>query len=713
MNYLNKENARAPTPGRPAAASQWKMATRHVLKWPPDPGLLGFRITVGRDAGRPASVSGGCGISGSSFTVLPKRTTDDAHSPAVPVSPSSTPYPLNLLAWEGHAKRGGTDHELSLRGKAERRRNDVWRVTQDGCAERPSRGSSGSAKHARMSDDADDDEPYRPLVVDAGRLCWRVGWAGDDAPMQVWEPAEGTTIAERRRRSWSKLREWCAQQDVPQPRRAIFSVNVFDDADGPVVAEIAAECFGLTGQPALDEIVVASQEVLTLFACGRFPPVLVNLGRDISVVGFYGMGVGALIGEMVRRAPNPAAASHPPREADLTAAASQAADLIVDSFLAAPADFSLFSLAHDRIRVVLCGGFARALNEPIKNAVRERVLGRALEKWPLSFDCAPEAPFMAWIGASILGDLPASHCRATFVATNAALRYPRGSIFLSREQWLARRTAPADPARFGAQVVHGAGETASWARLLIRRDDRARRDAADARAALLVSLAAPALRARGLAAPLVERIRGLVAGLCAWPEPGIPAVSGVPVSSEQAERRERRAVLAYAAARADGSDERWIRQQCVAAGASDAQVAAAVASAVERLRACATPAERQPPDDYEIACPAGCGAIMRLSERTAHVVRCSMPDRRLAVLHVPSSCAAPPALPLSASAGTPVYDVERLRAPGPYPDGVNVCSRETYLSDAQFLSEFGVGKVAFAAWPKWKATKKKKDLNLF
>ena len=114
--------------------------------------------------------------------------------------------------------------------------------------------------------DGDDDE-HEMIIVDAGRLCWRVGLAGDDAPSREWTVEE----APGRSSCWSGLRAWCAcmpHRDL----RAVFSVNVFDDADGPVVAEIASECFGLNGKPPIaDEIVLASQEMLALYATGRIP----------------------------------------------------------------------------------------------------------------------------------------------------------------------------------------------------------------------------------------------------------------------------------------------------------------------------------------------------------------------------------------------------------------------------------------------------------
>ena len=62
-------------------------------------------------------------------------------------------------------------------------------------------------------------------------------------------------------------------------------------------------------------------------------------------------------------------------------------------------------------------------------------------------------------------------------------------------------------------------------------------------------------------------------------------MSGLPVSSEQAERREQRAFVAYSAALQDGSVAHWLAEQCTRAGADEAQLPAAAASAAARLHA--------------------------------------------------------------------------------------------------------------------------------
>ena len=49
----------------------------------------------------------------------------------------------------------------------------------------------------------------------------------------------------------------------------------------------------------------------------------------------------------------------------------------------------------------------------------------------------------------------------------------------------------------------------------------------------------------------------------------------------------------------------------------------------------------------------------------------------------------------------------------PYPEGVDANARETYLTDAEFVTVFGMGKEQFGALPKWKQTAQKKKMMLW
>lgn len=61
----------------------------------------------------------------------------------------------------------------------------------------------------------------------------------------------------------------------------------------------------------------------------------------------------------------------------------------------------------------------------------------------------------------------------------------------------------------------------------------------------------------------------------------------------------------------------------------------------------------------------------------------------------------------------PTFPLDKLKAPGPYPDGVVPSKRELHLSDSDFEALFGCDKAAFGALPKWKQTAQKKKHSLF
>ena len=60
-----------------------------------------------------------------------------------------------------------------------------------------------------------------------------------------------------------------------------------------------------------------------------------------------------------------------------------------------------------------------------------------------------------------------------------------------------------------------------------------------------------------------------------------------------------------------------------------------------------------------------------------------------------------------------VYPYSALKAPGPYPDGINLAYREAYMTAAEFTSVLGVSKTGFYASPKWKRTQLRKNTGLF
>jgi hypothetical protein len=80
----------------------------------------------------------------------------------------------------------------------------------------------------------------------------------------------------------------------------------------------------------------------------------------------------------------------------------------------------------------------------------------------------------------------------------------------------------------------------------------------------------------------------------------------------------------------------------------------------------------------------------------------SQPDR-------PPS-AAPPA---AAAVTTSTFPYAQLKAPGPFPAGIDTTIREEYLSPPEFAEVFGITVDAFHVMPKWKRNQLKKARGLF
>lgn len=62
---------------------------------------------------------------------------------------------------------------------------------------------------------------------------------------------------------------------------------------------------------------------------------------------------------------------------------------------------------------------------------------------------------------------------------------------------------------------------------------------------------------------------------------------------------------------------------------------------------------------------------------------------------------------------TTVYPLSELKSPAPYPPGVDVNSREQYLSPTEFFDLFKMNLNVFKALPKWKQDNMKKKCDLF
>jgi hypothetical protein len=67
----------------------------------------------------------------------------------------------------------------------------------------------------------------------------------------------------------------------------------------------------------------------------------------------------------------------------------------------------------------------------------------------------------------------------------------------------------------------------------------------------------------------------------------------------------------------------------------------------------------------------------------------------------------------SATNLTVFYPYSALKSPGPFPPDVDVCNRELYLSDAEFLAVVRCDKATWAGLPAWRQRSVKQSLGLF
>lgn len=60
-----------------------------------------------------------------------------------------------------------------------------------------------------------------------------------------------------------------------------------------------------------------------------------------------------------------------------------------------------------------------------------------------------------------------------------------------------------------------------------------------------------------------------------------------------------------------------------------------------------------------------------------------------------------------------VHSYQSLKAPGPYPDGIDLAHREAYLSADEFRKVMGMSRSEFYSSPKWKRVQMRKSVGLF
>lgn len=81
---------------------------------------------------------------------------------------------------------------------------------------------------------------------------------------------------------------------------------------------------------------------------------------------------------------------------------------------------------------------------------------------------------------------------------------------------------------------------------------------------------------------------------------------------------------------------------------------------------------------------------------------------------VESKQALPERYGVSVAPGSRTFTLAQLQEPHAATTlGIDVGQKESYLSDADFVSTLGTTKTAFQSMPKWKQDKLKKDAGLF
>ena len=161
-----------------------------------------------------------------------------------------------------------------------------------------------------------------PLVVDAGRLHWLIGRAGEDSP-DAGVPSQQHTydasvfpkygdeqaLRDRRDANWALFDayESSLRMDIDNDYDddaydgiALFTATVFDDATSPHIRNVADRVFAHESTLRITHIHFVLQELLILYASGRTTGLVINLGHDLTILGVYD---GHMLGESARRVP--------------------------------------------------------------------------------------------------------------------------------------------------------------------------------------------------------------------------------------------------------------------------------------------------------------------------------------------------------------------------------------------------------------------------
>ena len=208
------------------------------------------------------------------------------------------------------------------------------------------------------------------LVVDAGRLHFLVGLAGEDSP-DAGMPSRQTAydasffplhrdhkaLCERRGANWSLLEEYVStlsvdpsndDDDTQFDTIALITCTIFDDAESEHIRDMADHVFAPESPLRIRYVHFVLQELLILYSSGRTTGLVVNMGHDLTIVGVY---EGHMLGETARRVPMTASENVFLASADEWEKAMQLTTLVGSAVMAAPID-----TRRDLLSNVIIGG---------------------------------------------------------------------------------------------------------------------------------------------------------------------------------------------------------------------------------------------------------------------------------------------------------------------------------------------------------------------
>eukprot|EP00966_Prymnesium_polylepis_P019928 459210-Prymnesium_polylepis.1 len=194
------------------------------------------------------------------------------------------------------------------------------------------------------------------LVVDAGRLHWHIGRAGEDIPeagmpltqsaydaSKYPQPGDQQALCERRRLNWSLLESYESTLSIDYGGDegnsydgiALFTAPIFEDADSEHIRDVADHVFSHENGLRITHVHFVLQELLILMGSGQTTGLVINLGHDLTILAVY---QGHMLGETARRVPMTASEAVFKASPEAWEEEMQLTKLVTSALLSAPID---------------------------------------------------------------------------------------------------------------------------------------------------------------------------------------------------------------------------------------------------------------------------------------------------------------------------------------------------------------------------------------